>query len=160
MAALYLNEEVDSANKRLLNLSKIYIELRKTTQTNEKFAGISTNWGYFGLCDYVRILYLFHNNSKHFPGRLNQQTEASMKEALWLWVKSKSKAQEATFEDLFTLYGTENHDLTLRPNYYLVTALLKNDPEYKNRLLDDGFTLVDHAKAYTKFYREWPRQKR
>ena len=162
LAALYLDEKVDSANERLFNLSKAYIQLSKIKEKNENFTPENfqqTPWGYFGLCDYVRILYLFHSNSKHFPGRLNQQTEAAMKEALWLWVKNKSKAQEATVEDLFTLYGTENHDLTLRPNYYLVTAFLKDDPVYKNRLLDDGFTPVDHAEAYTKFYREWPRQR-
>ena len=52
-----------------------------------------------------------------------------MKEALWYWVKENSEWKNAGPEDLFLLHGTENHDLTLRPNHYLVASLLKEDPK-------------------------------
>jgi hypothetical protein len=92
------------------------------------------------LTDYVRILCLFHGESPHFPGRLKPETEAAMKEALWFWVSADSRIANAGPDDLLLLLGTENHDLTQRPNYYLVTALLTDDPAYRDRTLADGHT--------------------
>ena len=57
------------------------------------------------------------------------------------------------------LLGTENHDLNRRPVYYLVTALLQDAPAYRDRKLADGHTTVEHAAAYTSFFREWPRRR-
>ena len=82
-----------------------------------------------------------------------------MKEALWLWVSSESRLDDAGTNDLFRLLGTENHDLNRRPAYYLVTALLQDDPVYRDRKLADGHTTAEHAAAYTAFYREWPRRR-
>jgi hypothetical protein len=62
-------------------------------------------------------------------------------------------------DDLFLLLGTENHDLTRRPNYYLVTAFLADDPAYRDRKLADGHTTAEHAAAYTAFFRQWPRSR-
>ena len=160
LAALYLNEKTDMANARLLNRARDYIATNPTNAppTSPENPG-NLPWTFFSVTDYVRTLCLFHSKSPHFPGRLKPETEAAMKEALWLWVSSESRLDDAGTNDLFRLLGTENHDLNRRPAYYLVTALLQDDPVYRDRKLADGHTTAEHAAAYTAFYREWPRRR-
>jgi len=160
LAALQMNEKTDEANARLLQRAQEYIAQKQ--ENGPAFVPGHTDhtpWAYFALTDYVRILYLFHGKSPHFSGRLAPETEAAMKEALWLWVRGDSRVADAGLEDLCLLLGTENHDLTRRPNHYLVTSLLKEDPAYKSRTLADGHTLSQHAAAYTAFFRQWPRSR-
>jgi hypothetical protein len=159
LAALYLNEKTDAANARLIKQANDYIDMtrkNKSTPAPTPEAPGNAPWTFFSITDYVRTLYLFHAKSTHFPGRLKPETEAAMKEALWLWVSKESRIADAGLDDLFLLLGTENHDLNKRPGYYLVTALLNDDPAYRDRKLADGHTVSEHADAYTVFYREWP----
>lgn len=160
LAALYLNEQVDEANARLLNRAKAFITTKhaSVTITSPEAPG-DLPWTFFSVTDYVRTLCLFHSKSPHFPGRLKPETEAAMKEALWLWVSGESGLMDIRAKDLMTFLGTENHDLNRRPAYYLVTALLQDDPAYRDRKLKDGLTTAEHATAYTAFFREWPRRR-
>jgi hypothetical protein len=160
--ALQLNEKTEEANARLLRRARDYIALFDANAPASKLnpeEQENTPWSGLGKAEYTRILYLFHAKSPHFPGRLRPETEAAMKEALWLWVSRSSRVADAGLEDLFFLLGTENHDLTRRPDHYLVTSLLKEDPAYRDRTLADGHTLSEHAAAYTAFFREWPRSR-
>jgi hypothetical protein len=159
LAALYLNEKTDAANARILKQANDYIDMKRkrgsTPSPTPEEPG-EAPWTFFSITDYVRTLCLFHAKSTYFPGRLKPETETAMKEALWLWVSTESKIADAGLDDLFLLLGTENHDLNKRPDYYLITALLKEDPAYRDRKLADGHTVSEHADAYTTFYREWP----
>ena len=163
LAALYLNEKTDAANRRLRDNARAYCDAMQSDATEtafrpEKKSGLSP-WAYFALTDYVRILCLFRAGSKHHPARLQPGTEAAMKEALWWLVKTKSKVAEASLEHLLVHHGTENHDLTLRPNYYLVASLFKEDPAFRDRRYDDGHTASEHFAAYNAYFREWPRKR-
>ena len=161
LAALDLNEKVDEANARLLKRAQAYIASHPHNASPIKPENYPADlpWTFFSVTDYVRIWYLFHAQSRFFPGRLKPDTEAAMKEALWLWVCGESPLAEVGGNDLLLLLGTENHDLNRRPAYYLVTALLEGDPAYRDRKLNDGHTTAEHAAAYTGFYREWPVQR-
>jgi len=158
LAALHLNEKVDEANARLLEQANDYIARNAGFSPTPEQPG-NAPWTFFSITDYVRTLCLFHSKSTHFPGRLKPETEAAMKEALWHWVSRESRVGDAGPRDLFLLLGTENHDLNRRPNYYLITALLKDDPAYRDRKLADGHTSAEHAAVYTDFFREWPRSR-
>ncbi len=157
LAALSLNEKTEDANARLLKRAKDYINTspKEAPQTLPEESG-NLPWTFFSVTDYVRTLCLFHSKSPHSPGRLKPETEAAMKEALWLWVRGESRLDDVGADDFLLLLGTENHDLNRRPAYYLITALLKDDPAYRDRKLADGHTVAEHADAYTAFYREWP----
>ena len=162
LVALYLNEKTDAANDQLLKRAQEYSDARQAQTTGATFTpekAKNTPWTYFALTDYVRTLCLFHARSEHFPGRLQAETETAMKEALWWLVKADSKVADASLENLLVLLGTENHDLTRRPNYYLVASVLKDDPAFKSRLYDDGHTAEEHFAAYNAFFREWPRKR-
>ena len=162
LSALYLNEKVDEANARLFKQANDYIAMIRKHGHNPiatpEHPG-DAPWTFFSITDYVRTLCLFHAKSPHFPGRLKPETEAAMKEALWLWVSGESRIADTGVDNLFLLLGTENHDLNRRPNYYLVTALLKDDPAYRDRKLADGHTVAEHADALAAFLREWPRSR-
>jgi hypothetical protein len=160
LAALSLNEKTDQANARLLVRAKAFIASKP-----EKLQGTSPEnpgdlpWTFFSITDYLRILYLFNGKSPHFPGRLKPETEAAMKEAIWLWVRGESRIAETGRDDQFLLLGTENHDLNRRPPNYLITAFLAEDPAYRARKLDDGHSVAEHAAAHTAYFREWPRSR-
>lgn len=160
LAALYLNEKVDEANARLLKRANEFLASKpaQLPATSPEDPG-NLPWTFFSVTDYVRTLCLFHAKSPHFPGRLRPETEAAMKEALWLWVSGESRLADAGPDDLSLLLGTENHDLNRRPPYYLVTALLRDDAAYRDRRLADGHTTAEHATAHTAFFREWPRRR-
>jgi hypothetical protein len=163
LCALYQNEKTELANQRLLERAQAYIEAQRAQASGGDFRPEKTDdlspWAYFAITDYVRILSLFNAESPHFPGRLQPKTEAAMKEALWSLVKSKSQVIDASLDNLLVLQGTENHDLTLRPNYYLVAGLLKDDPAFKDRPYDDGHSAAEHFAAYNRFFQEWPTQR-
>ncbi len=158
LSALYLNEKVEIANARLFKQANDFIASKPAQRpaTSPERPG-NLPWTFFSATDYVRTLCLFHSMSTHYPGRLKPETEAAMKEALWLWVSGESKLKDVGPNEIFLLLGTENHDLNRRPSYYLVTALLQDDKTYRDRKLADGHTTAEHAAAYTAFYREWPR---
>lgn len=160
LAALYLIENTDEANARLLERARDFIASKpeNLAETSPEDSG-KLPWTFFSITDYLRILYLFHAKSPHFPGRLKPETEAAMKESLWLWVRGESRLADAGPDDQFLLLGTGNHDLNRRPPYYLITAFLNDDPAYRNRKLDDGHCVAEHAAAYTPYFREWPRSR-
>jgi hypothetical protein len=158
LAALYQGEKTAEANSILLKNAKTFTDASATTEGATflpEDLPKQSPWAYFALPDYVRILCLFRKDSPHFPGRLTAETEAAMKAALWLWAKSESRAADATPENLLVLHGTENHDLTLRPNYYLIASVLKDDPAYATLKYDDGKTPAEHFAAYNSFFRKW-----
>ena len=165
LAALRLNEKTDQANARLLEAANLYIGKHRATggsaaPTPEKQGGAP--WTFFSITDYVRTLCLFHSKSPHFPGRLTPETEAAMKEALWLWTSGSAHASRLAdygADDQFLLLGTENHDLNIRPVHHLVTSLLQGDTAYRDRKLGDGRTTAEHAAAHTAYFREWPRHR-
>lgn len=160
LAALYQNQQIDLANQKLLARAQAYnkAHIDESDFRPETIEKLSP-WTYFALTDYVRILSLFHANSTHYPGRLQPETEMAMKEALWNLVKVSSKVKDADLKNLLVLHGTENHDLTSRPNNYLVAALLKDDPAFKDRKYKDRRTAAQHYAAYNRFFQEWPRQR-
>ncbi|MEO0586026.1 MAG: hypothetical protein AAF078_00140, partial [Planctomycetota bacterium] len=163
LSALYLDERTDEANERLLRQATVYIEAMRAQETDTAFRpeqkSPKSPWGYFALIDYLRILHLFHASSEHYPGRLDRETEAAMKEALWQLIKTKSRVADAALDKLLVTHGTENHDLTLRPQYYLAAALFRDDPAFSSRTYDDGHTAEEHYAAYNAYFRAWPRQR-
>ena len=83
-----------TANARLLKQANDYIDMtRKHGSTPAPTPEQPGNapWTFFSVTDYVRTLCLFHAKSPHFPGRLKPETEAAMKESLWLWVSGESR---------------------------------------------------------------------
>lgn len=163
LSALYLNEKTEDANERLFKRANKFIEY--TAKGNDLIFTPGEEvlekspWGYFGLSDYVRILCLFAENSKHFPGRLKKEVEIAMLEALWLYVSKENIMDHTSLDNLLVTLGTENHDLTTRPNFYLADFLFMNHQEFKDRVYKDGLKAKDHFEAYNHYFKNWAKKR-
>jgi hypothetical protein len=161
LSALYLNERVDEANRRLFEGAK--------AQTNfDPMAGDEQGspWSYFGITDYVRILALFNSNSEHYPGRLRAETEQAMKQALWNWARDQWNWREINAlirdrrEDLiWMVWGTENHDIVRKTSLYIVASIFKDDPTYRTKKYDDGYTAQEHYDYWNSYFKEWLKER-
>ena len=129
LAALCLNEKTDEANARLLKSANKFIESKpkKLAETSPEGPG-KLPWTFFSITGYLRILYLFHAKSPHFPGRLKPETEAAMKQSLWLWVRGESWLAEAGPDDQFLLLGTDSAlvNYAWRTPHCLLGSILQN----------------------------------
>jgi hypothetical protein len=145
LSLLYLNERVDEANARIQELAL----------TEEPFA-------YFGTVDYVRILALFNSRSPHYPGRLEPETEAVMKEALWQWAKAFEEYWEPSRQEapepeaaVWSVYASENHDLVRKGNNYIIFSLLAEDPDYSSLTCANGRTVAEYHQLYATYFKKW-----
>lgn len=161
LAALYADEKTELANKKLYERAQAFLDVHNGHSDDDFRPEAGKHWpfSFFGITEYVRILYLFGQDSTFYPGRLDARTERAMKESLWLLVKTKCRVKEAALDYLLVTIGTENHDLCHRPPYYLAAALFKDDPDFRDRLYDDGHKAADHYAAYTTYFQEWPRKR-
>ncbi len=149
LSLLYLNERVDEANARILSLAA----------TEEPFA-------YFGAVDYVRILALFNSRSAHYPGRLEPETEAAMKEILWQWAKEfeeywePSRLEAAEPEgSVWSVYASENHDLIRKGNNHIIFSVLAADPAYSILTCTNGRTVAEYDQLYTTYFKTWLKER-
>ena len=156
MVALYLNERTDEANQVILDLTNEYLPKYRSGEISpiefKPESGKNLPFGFFATPEYVRMLYMFGENSTFYPGRLKPETEKAMKDFMWIIVSEKSKVAEATPERLLVYQGTENHDIVRRPHFYLMNYLFMNDPDYRDRPYKDGYTAKDHYEAYNKYF--------
>ena len=162
MVAFHLNEKTDLANERLLERAKEYTARAKAGEWDkllyqpESHRNDMAPFNFFTGPEYTRIIYKYGSMGMVDPGRLKPETEAAMKEYMWLIIKQESKLVETDLERLLTYHGTENHDTLRRPIFYLWNHLFMKDPLYKDRPYDDGGLAWDHAMAYSTYFRERP----
>lgn len=162
MVAFHLNEKTDLANQLLLERAREYAararggEWDKLLYQPESHRNDMAPFNFFTGPEYTQIIYKYGSLGTVDPGRLKPETEAAMKEYMWLIVKQESKLVETGLERLLTYHGTENHDTLRRPIFYLWNYLFMKDPLYKDRPYDDGGTAKEHYEAYNKYFRERP----
>ncbi len=149
LSLLYLDERVDEANARIRSLAV----------TEEPFA-------YFGAVDYVKILALFNSRSAHYPGRLEPETEAAMKEILWQWAKEfeeywePSRLEAAEPEgSVWSVYASENHDLIRKGNNHIIFSVLAADPAYSSLTCTNGRTVAEYDQLYMTYFKTWLQQR-
>ena len=112
-------------------------KLRRQVSLRENIArGTAWSSGIWG--DNLWCLSALYLNEKtdEANARLLKQAEVfvASNPALWLWVRGESRLAEAGVNDQFLLLGTGNHNLNRRQPYYLITALLTDDPAYRDWL--------------------------
>lgn len=168
LVAFHLNEKTDLANDRLLKEAKKY-----TAKINSGDFGENTkNFGnkliyqpagqdqrpfnFFTGPEYMQILYKYGSEGLVERGRLKPETEAAMKEYMWLVISQQSKLKEAGLDRLLTYQATENHDILRRPVFYLMNYLYMKDPLYNKRQYKHGGTAKEHFEAYNKYFLERP----
>jgi len=161
ISALWLNNQVVEANERLREvyrqildgtwLSVDELQNLETGEMTPQRAGCGTiKWK---MRMFLRIYYLFHKESRFFPGRLEPDIEAKLRDLFWNYGAAKSTVECAQLEHIWWIQGSENHDMMDLSNAFLALQTLKDIPEYQEQRLPDGYTPVEHVTAWNAYYK-------
>ena len=153
-ARLWLNRELPEANRLLHQAQQAIIahEKGKGEMTVEIASSEHVKWQ---MRTWNRIYQLFHDKSRFHPGRLDSETQAMIEEVFWLYVSKMSRFERAGLAHVWSIHGSENHEMMHYSNALLALQALKNSPTYKNRILPDGRSVKDHYAAWNTYYKEY-----
>ena len=78
-----------------------------------------------------------------------------IEQMFWLYVSKMSRFERAGLEHVWSVHGSENHEMMHYSNALLALQALKNSPKYKNRELPDGRSVESHYEAWNAYYKEY-----
>lgn len=153
-ARLWLNRELPEANRLLHQAQQAIIAHEKGhgEMTVEIASSEHVKWQ---MRTWNRIYQLFHGKSRFHPGRLNGETQAMIDEMFWLYVSKMSRYERAGLQHVWSIHGSENHEMMHYSNALLALQALKNSPTYRDRKLPDGRTVKAHYDAWNAYYKEY-----
>ncbi len=110
---------------------------------------------YWGLGALVRTYLLFNAESEFFPGRLTPEAETVVKELLWNFVYGRSRIDETSPEQVWTIFDSENHDMMHKTVYYLAAVVFARDSEFSAKRYNDGGTPAQHEAAWAEWFKAY-----
>jgi hypothetical protein len=153
MRAFYLNEQVAEANAALREVCQYHLDRPKTLLEIHSFPSI---------CDPLARLSLFYGpQGSKVRDRLTAETHAILLQTMWAWASAKSKLTEAELDQSQTwwLENSENHHAQHFSTCWSFARLLTEAPGYRDRKYEDGHTPQEHYAAWTRYLREYLRQR-
>ena len=119
----------------------------------------------FGSADanFIWIFINCHSKATRYPGRLEAETEATLKELYFRLLNREDRRQHTTASSEFLNAAPKNmnlmqfnDDLPLDEQIrdYLALSVLKDDPAYKDRKLAAGDTLEQRLNGFNEFFKE------
>ncbi|MBT5690637.1 MAG: hypothetical protein HOI65_05920, partial [Opitutae bacterium] len=153
-ARLWLNRELPEANRLLQEAQQGIISHEKGEgeMTVQIASSEHVKWQ---MRTWNRIYQLFHGKSSFYPGRLDAKTQAMIEQMFWLYVSKMSRFERADLDHVWSIHGSENHEMMHYSNALLALQALKNSPKYKNRILPDGRSVEAHYEAWNTYYKEY-----
>ena len=177
MKAFWLNEQIDTANEALQTYSKYYISDRHGRNDRDSF--------YWAVDVVSRIVEFYGRNGTIAKGRLTEQTEDLILEMMWQYAKECSKVD--SLDKVYAVYAkwdwstsggepipvsaevdrsktwdvieSENHHAMKVSTVWHFSRLLSLSPKYDQLKYDDGFTAGEHLAAWTRYSKEYLRQR-
>jgi hypothetical protein len=151
---LWLNSELPKANQLLHDAQQAIIkhENGKGVMTVEIASSEHVKWQ---MRTWNRIYQLFHDKSRFHPGRLDKKAQAMIEQMFWLYVGKMSRFERAGLKHVWSIHGSENHEMMHYSNALLALQALKNSPKYKDRKLPDGRSVKQHYDAWNSYYKEY-----
>ncbi len=177
MRAMWLNEQIDTANEALRINSQHYIDDKLCRNDRDSFY-----WAADVVC---RIVEFFGRNGTIAPGRLTAETEDLILEMMWVYAKENSKVD--SLDDVYYIYSiwrwgqmgdapipasaeiqrsqtwdvleSENHHAMKVSTLWHFAKLLNLSPAYNQLVFEDGFTAAAHYAAWTDYAKEYCRQR-
>ncbi|MHC4744391.1 MAG: HEAT repeat domain-containing protein, partial [Planctomycetota bacterium] len=115
------------------------------------------------------IVWIFmncHSKATRFPGRLEGETEAALKQYFFRELNSTRQKRklntalinEALSTDQYLMTWNDDYPLCIRIRDFLALSVMKDDPAYRDKKLVAGDTMQERYEAYVRFYREAVRQ--
>ena len=153
-ARLWLNRELAEANRLLQQAQQGIIahEKGEGELTIEIASSEHVKWQ---MRTWNRIYQLFHDKSTFYPGRLDAKTQEMIEQMFWLYVSRMSRFERAGLDHIWSIHGSENHEIMHYSNALLALQALKNSPKYKGRQLPDGREIETHYRAWNTYYKEY-----
>jgi len=149
-ARLWLNRELPEANLLLHQAQQAIIahEKGEGEMTIEIASSEHVKWQ---MRTWNRLYQLFHDKSLFYPGRLDTKAQAMIEEMFWLYVSKMSLFERAGLKHIWSIHGSENHEMMHYSNALLALQALKNSPKYKGRILPDGRDIKTHYEAWNSY---------
>lgn len=98
-----------------------------------------------------RIYHLYGSNSQYFPGRLEPRVEKAVEEVLLEFIHDNSRVEFYTGDNIWNVWGTENHDAMKKTSLWTALRFLIEKEEYRNRTMGDGATVQEHFDSLNQF---------
>src|SRR5258707_4761677 len=151
--ALYLNEQVETADKALREMCQYHLDHPQTLLEIHSFPGM--------LRPLVQLSQLYGPSGSRTKGLLSPVTNQVILKTMWAWVSVKSKLAEAEIKEsqTWTIHDSENHHANHFSSFWAVSMFLSRQPEYRERKLEDGHTTLELYEAWTTYLREYFRQR-
>ncbi len=151
--ALYLNEQVDEANKVLRDMCQYHLDRPQTLLEIHSFPG--------ALRPLVQLSQLYGPQGTRTKGLLSAETSQVILKTMWAWASAKSKLAEAevTESQTWTITDSENHHANHIASCWAVSMFLARQPGYRDRQYADGHTAREHYEAWTAYLCEYLRQR-
>lgn len=145
LAGLWLNSKTDEANERLRQgLAKVIKDDPMTPEVATRFKWAMRGW--------LRVYYLFHDQSAFFPGRLASDVQHRLEDMFWNYACAKSTLARARSDNIWFIQGSENHDMMDLSNAFLALQVVYKLPDLRDRKLPDGHTADEHRQAWSEYY--------
>ena len=127
---MYLNQDLDKANKLLLeDIEKSIVHV----------IGSKDYWSLVTTQAYCRLYFTFSNRVGKFPGRMTPEVEKRLLEAIWKRTYEKNDIHWSR-KSTWWMDGSHNHDLNAKVSCLLSSRIFMNEPDYKDRIYPDyGF---------------------
>ena len=179
---LALYNKTPEAEKPMYNLA-VNKDLKASNQWLREYAAKllegslkAQSFGGGRMCEDLNVfLYLFGTHSRHYPGRLEADVEAAVKEYMFRSVdvppaehKGKPRYVPKSSSDMEKILALDtsiciveatNGPLRSDAQHYLILQSLKDDPAFADRKFKTGDTVVQRYKRFTQFFRrglkEW-----
>ncbi len=150
MAALYTKKDLAGGNKRILDAWNRLAgaDKKMTPKEAEKAKWTMRGW--------LRVYYLFHDKSSHFPGRLKADVQAKMEELFFNYGMYKSTMKRANTDYIWYIQDSENHHMMNVSNAYLALQAVYKNAKYKDKKLSDNHTVAEHVVAWEKYFTHYP----
>jgi hypothetical protein len=153
---LWLGEQNDEANRALLENADYYLSHPAEIYDKDNF-----HWHSEAV---LRLIELFGSQGSRNPGRLQQETERRILEAVWLYCRRQDAAATkhahlAEADDALSrtwyVKESENHHVQSFTTLWHFAKIARGRKDFCDRLYDDGRKAADHYEAwnrYTKLY--------
>ena len=153
-AHLWLNSDLKVGNRLLREAHEAIItnEGGTNSMTPEIAASEHVKWQ---MRTWNRIYQLFNDRSRFHPGRLDKETQAMIEKMFWHYVCDKSRIERAAPQHVWSIHGSENHEMMHYSNALLALQALKGSPDYKDRKLPDGHSVQKHYEAWNAYYKHY-----
>lgn len=150
---LYLNEQVEEANKALREMCQYHLDRPQTLLEIHSFQDVPREL--VGLCR------LYGPAGSRMKGLISDETYQVILKTLWAWASVKSEVSDAEVQEsqTWTTKSSENHHANWFSSCWASTMFLAGVPEYRDRKFADGHTAAEHYDAWTAYLREYYRQR-